>query len=168
MNSFVLPSSRDLPAGSRSELRRAAGGVHSRTPVLLKFLVRLPSVTATGRWRKRGKLEERLILPLKLVIRGEVTLQKTPSIRSHRRTGPGNIQISSPNQVKSLWMRRATLLGGGRPELDSHSLNKDGEIGPKPRLTSKRCDDHRQVPAVGYNSTTSVSFAYPPYLRCRL
>jgi hypothetical protein len=28
--------------------------VHNRTPVLLEFLVRLPSVTSTGRWRERG------------------------------------------------------------------------------------------------------------------
>ena len=28
--------------------------VHSRTPVLLTFSVRLPSVTATRRWRERG------------------------------------------------------------------------------------------------------------------
>ena len=27
--------------------------VHSRTPVLLRFLVRLPSVEARGRWRER-------------------------------------------------------------------------------------------------------------------
>jgi hypothetical protein len=43
--------------------------VHSRTAVLLKFSVRLPSVAAVGRWRERGKLEERRVLPLKLVIR---------------------------------------------------------------------------------------------------
>jgi hypothetical protein len=30
--------------------------VHSRTPVLLVFLVKLPSTTATGRWRERGKM----------------------------------------------------------------------------------------------------------------
>ena len=30
--------------------------VHSRTPVLLRFSVRLPSVTATGRWRERGRM----------------------------------------------------------------------------------------------------------------
>ena len=30
--------------------------VHSRTPVLLRFSVRLPSVTATGRWRERGRI----------------------------------------------------------------------------------------------------------------
>jgi hypothetical protein len=29
--------------------------VHSRTPVLLTFSVRLPSTTATGRWRERGR-----------------------------------------------------------------------------------------------------------------
>ena len=29
---------------------------HSRTPVLLTFLVRFPSVTATGRWRERGRM----------------------------------------------------------------------------------------------------------------
>ena len=28
--------------------------VHSRTPISLKFSIRLPSVTATGRWRERG------------------------------------------------------------------------------------------------------------------
>ena len=32
---------------------------HSRTPVLLRFLVRLPSVTATGRWRERGRMRRR-------------------------------------------------------------------------------------------------------------
>jgi hypothetical protein len=30
--------------------------VQSRTPILLNFLVRLPSVEATGRWRERGSL----------------------------------------------------------------------------------------------------------------
>jgi eukaryotic-like serine/threonine-protein kinase len=30
--------------------------VHSRTPILLRFLVRLPSTTATGRWRERGRM----------------------------------------------------------------------------------------------------------------
>ena len=29
---------------------------HNRTPVLLTFLVRLPSVEATGRWRERGRM----------------------------------------------------------------------------------------------------------------
>ena len=29
--------------------------VHSRTPISLTFLVRLPSVTAVGRWRERGR-----------------------------------------------------------------------------------------------------------------
>ena len=29
--------------------------VHSRTPVLLRFSVRLPSVEARGRWRERGR-----------------------------------------------------------------------------------------------------------------
>jgi hypothetical protein len=29
--------------------------VHSRTPILLRFRVELPSVTATGRWRERGR-----------------------------------------------------------------------------------------------------------------
>jgi hypothetical protein len=29
--------------------------VHSRTAILLRFSVRLPSVTATGRWRERGR-----------------------------------------------------------------------------------------------------------------
>jgi hypothetical protein len=33
--------------------------VQSRTPVLLRFLVRLPSVTATGRWRERGRTGRR-------------------------------------------------------------------------------------------------------------
>jgi hypothetical protein len=30
--------------------------VQSRTPVLLKFLILLPSVTATGRWRERVRI----------------------------------------------------------------------------------------------------------------
>jgi hypothetical protein len=30
--------------------------VHSRTPVLLRFSIRLPSVTATGRWRERARV----------------------------------------------------------------------------------------------------------------
>jgi hypothetical protein len=30
--------------------------VHSGTPVLLRFSLRLPSVEATGRWRERGKM----------------------------------------------------------------------------------------------------------------
>ena len=30
--------------------------VQSRTPVLLRFLVRLPSVEARGRWRERGRM----------------------------------------------------------------------------------------------------------------
>ena len=29
---------------------------HNRTPVLLRFLVKLPSVTATGRWREWGRM----------------------------------------------------------------------------------------------------------------
>ncbi len=35
------------------------GAVHSRTPILLKFLVRLPSTTATGRWRERARIGPR-------------------------------------------------------------------------------------------------------------
>ena len=35
---------------------RAAHQVHSRTPISLRFLVRLPSVEATGRWRERGRM----------------------------------------------------------------------------------------------------------------
>jgi hypothetical protein len=31
------------------------GFVHSRTPILLKFLVRLPSRTATGGWRETAR-----------------------------------------------------------------------------------------------------------------
>jgi hypothetical protein len=30
--------------------------VHNPTPVLLIFSVTLPSVTATGRWRERGRM----------------------------------------------------------------------------------------------------------------
>ena len=30
--------------------------VHSRTLILLRFSVRLPSVEATGRWRERGRM----------------------------------------------------------------------------------------------------------------
>jgi hypothetical protein len=33
--------------------------VQSRTPVLLSFSVRLPSVGAMGRWRERGKMGRR-------------------------------------------------------------------------------------------------------------
>jgi len=33
--------------------------VHSRTPVLLRFSVSLPCVTATGRWRERGRMRRR-------------------------------------------------------------------------------------------------------------
>ena len=33
--------------------------VHSRTPALLTFLVRLPSVEPTGRWRERGRMRRR-------------------------------------------------------------------------------------------------------------
>jgi hypothetical protein len=35
--------------------RMLEGPVHSRTPVLLRFSMRLPSVEATGRWRERGR-----------------------------------------------------------------------------------------------------------------
>jgi hypothetical protein len=35
------------------------GQAHSRTPVLLRFSVRLPSTTATGRWRERGRVGQR-------------------------------------------------------------------------------------------------------------
>ncbi len=33
--------------------------IRSRTPVLLRFRVELPSVTATGRWRERGRMGRR-------------------------------------------------------------------------------------------------------------
>jgi DNA invertase Pin-like site-specific DNA recombinase len=59
---------RDLPVREasrrfgipRTTLQRALAriperSVHSRTPVLLRFLVTLPSTTATGRWRERGR-----------------------------------------------------------------------------------------------------------------
>ena len=35
--------------------------VHNRTPVLLTILVRLPSVTATGRWREWGKAVDTVV-----------------------------------------------------------------------------------------------------------
>ena len=36
------------------------GGIGpQRTPVLLRFRVELPSVTATGRWRERGRMARR-------------------------------------------------------------------------------------------------------------
>jgi hypothetical protein len=35
------------------------GSVHNRTPVLLTFSVKLPSTTATGRWRERGRMGDR-------------------------------------------------------------------------------------------------------------
>ena len=36
----------------------AAESIHSRTPVLLRFSVRLPPVTARGRWQERGTTRE--------------------------------------------------------------------------------------------------------------
>jgi len=41
----------------------APRSVHSRTPVLLHFQVALPSVAATGRWRKRGRMRRRASAP---------------------------------------------------------------------------------------------------------
>ena len=32
---------------------------HNRTPILLRCLIRLPSVIATGRWRERGRISRR-------------------------------------------------------------------------------------------------------------
>jgi hypothetical protein len=32
------------------------GSIHSRTAVLLRFLLTLPSTTARGRWRERGRM----------------------------------------------------------------------------------------------------------------
>lgn len=46
------------PKGSTRRLTREHPA-HSRTPVLLRFLVRLPSTTATGRWRERGRMVRR-------------------------------------------------------------------------------------------------------------
>ena len=40
-------------------ITRERSTVHSRTPVLLTFLVTLPSVEARGRWRERGRLRKR-------------------------------------------------------------------------------------------------------------
>jgi len=37
----------------------AVNRIHSRTPILLKFCVALPSVEATGRWRERGRMGRR-------------------------------------------------------------------------------------------------------------
>jgi hypothetical protein len=45
-------------AGSTSVATREES-VHSRTPVLLRFSVRLPSVEARGRWRERRGMPRR-------------------------------------------------------------------------------------------------------------
>jgi hypothetical protein len=39
--------------------RMPEGVVHSRTPISLAFSLRLPSTTATGRWRERGRMGRR-------------------------------------------------------------------------------------------------------------
>ena len=62
------PSARSSPAirQVRERIERSVSltlqfsskeeSVHSRTPISLTFSVRLPSVTATGRWRERGRI----------------------------------------------------------------------------------------------------------------
>ena len=48
---------RDWPLGEQrgvGEMREQS--VQNRTPILLIFSLRLPSVTATGRWRERGRM----------------------------------------------------------------------------------------------------------------
>ena len=37
------------------------GSVHNRTPIRLRFDARLPSVTATERWRERGRLKRKRV-----------------------------------------------------------------------------------------------------------
>jgi hypothetical protein len=49
----------DKPDRSTSVLMRERS-IHSRTPISLKFSVGLPSVTATGRWRERGRMGRRV------------------------------------------------------------------------------------------------------------
>lgn len=42
--------------GRGTEYSRRRNQVHNRTPILLAFLVELPSVEARGRWRERGRM----------------------------------------------------------------------------------------------------------------
>jgi len=60
-------SARSLPDRARRGHRFHGSDrrhqVHSRTPVLLHFQVALPSVAATGRWRKRGRMRRRASAP---------------------------------------------------------------------------------------------------------
>ena len=52
-NTFLKPHTASPVI--RTATTMYAHPVHSRTPVLLRFLVRLPSVEARGRWRERGR-----------------------------------------------------------------------------------------------------------------